>query len=83
MKDFFKDIKTLLIVVLVAIILLMRACSGGKDGTVITEPTIITETITKWDTLKIDSLVYVPKWRTKIKTVHDTCLLYTSPSPRD
>ena len=72
MKDFFKDIKTLLIVVLVAIILLMRACSGGKDGTVITEPTIITETITKWDTLKIDSLVYVPKWRTKIKTVHDT-----------
>jgi len=50
----------------------MRACSGGEDGTVITEPTIITETITKWDTLKIDSLVYVPKWRTKIKTVHDT-----------
>ena len=72
MKDFFKDIKTLLIVVLVAIILLMRTCSGSKDGTVITEPIIITETITKWDTLKIDSLVYVPKWRTKIETIHDT-----------
>lgn len=72
MKDFFKDIKTLLIVVLVAIILLMRACSGGKNGTEITEPTIITETVTKWDTLKIDSLVYVPRWRTKVTTVYDT-----------
>ena len=72
MKETFKDIKTLLIVVLVAIILLMRACSGGKNGTDIAEPTIITETVTKWDTLKIDSLVYVPKWRTKITTIHDT-----------
>jgi hypothetical protein len=72
LKETFKDIKTLLIVVLVAIILLMRACSGGKNGTVITEPTTITKTITKWDTLKIDSLVYVPRWRTKVTTVHDT-----------
>jgi hypothetical protein len=72
LKETFKDIKTLLIVVLVAIILLMRACSGGKNGTDIAEPTIITETVTKWDTLKIDSLVYVPKWRTKITTIHDT-----------
>ena len=72
MKDFFKDIKTLLIVVLVAIILLMRTCSGKKNNNVVTDPTIITETITKWDTLKIDSLVYVPKWRTKIETIHDT-----------
>jgi len=72
LKETFKDIKTLLIVVLVAIILLMRACSGGKNGTDIAEPTIITETVTKWNTLKIDSLVYIPKWRTKITTVHDT-----------
>ena len=72
MKDFFKDIKTLLIVVLIVIILIMRACSGGGNDNVVTEPTIITETVTKWDTLKIDSLVYVPKWRTKIETIHDT-----------
>ena len=72
MKDFFKDIKTLLIVVLIVIILIMRACSGGRNNNVVTDPTIITETITKWDTLKIDSLVYVPKWRTKIETIHDT-----------
>ena len=72
MKDFFKDIKTLLIVVLIVIILIMRACSGGRNNNVVTDPTIITETITKWDTLKIDSLVYIPKWRTKIETIHDT-----------
>lgn len=73
MKDFFKDIKTLLIVVLVAIILLMRACSGKEGkGIAKNEPITITQTVTKWDTLKIDSLVYVPKWRTKIKTIHDT-----------
>ena len=50
----------------------MRACSGGKSGTVVTEPITITKTVTKWDTLKIDSLVYKPQWRTKITTVHDT-----------
>ncbi len=69
MKDFFKNIQNLLIVVLVVIILLMRGCSRNKP---ISEPKIITETIVKWDTLKIDSLVYVPKWRTKVTTIHDT-----------
>ena len=71
MKDFFKNIQNLLIVVLVVIILLMRGCSRNKP---ISEPKIITETIVKWDTLKIDSLVYVPKWRTKVTTIHDTVL---------
>jgi hypothetical protein len=49
----------------------MRGCSRNKP---ISEPKIITETIVKWDTLKIDSLVYVPKWRTKVTTIHDTVL---------
>ena len=72
MKDFFKDIKTLLIVVLIVIIIIMRSCSGDRNNTMIPEPITITQTVTKWDTLKIDSLVYVPRWRTKINTVHDT-----------
>ena len=73
MKDFFKDIKTLLIVVLVAIILLMRACSGKEGkGIAKNEPITITQTVTKWDTVTIDSLVYIPKWKTKIETIHDT-----------
>ena len=37
-----------------------------------TEGSVITKIETKWDTLKIDSLVYVPKWRTRIVTEHDT-----------
>ena len=36
------------------------------------EGSVITKIETKWDTLKVDSLVYIPKWGTKIVTVHDT-----------
>jgi len=74
LKDFFKNIQNVLIVVLVIIILFTRACSGDKNNQTIPDPITITKTITKWDTLKIDSLVYVPKWRTKVTTVHDTIL---------
>jgi hypothetical protein len=55
----------------------MRACSGdGKNNNnvTITTPSTITETRVEWDTLKIDSLVYVPRWKTKVNTVHDTIL---------
>ena len=71
MKDFFKNIQNLLIVVLVVIILLMRSCSGNET---IPEPKITTETIVKWDTVIIEKTQYIPKWRTKVTTVHDTIL---------
>ena len=71
MKDFFKNIQNLLIVVLVIIILIMRSCSGNKN---IPEPKIITETIIEWDTVVIEKTQYVPKWRTKVTTIHDTVL---------
>ena len=58
MKKFFGNIQTLLIVVLVVIILLMRSCSGESD---VTEPKIITKIETKWDTVKVDRPIYVPK----------------------
>ena len=50
----------------------MRACGGRGNNSVITDPITTTETIIKWDTLKIDSLVYIPRWRTKVTTIHDT-----------
>lgn len=50
------------------LLFLQRSCSS----TPIPEPKVITETVTKWDTLKIDSLVYVPKWKTRTETIHDT-----------
>ena len=70
MKDFFKNLQTLLIVVLVAIILLNRNCEGKKSHP--TEPTIITDTIVRYDTVRIEKINYVPKWKTKYITKVDT-----------
>jgi len=55
LKDFFKNLQTLLIVVLVAIILLNRNC-GGKTPQP-TEPTIITDTIIQYDTIRIEKTI--------------------------
>ena len=74
MKDFFKNIQTLLIVVLVIVILLMRQCSG--DNTPV-EPKVITKIETKWDTINIVKKVYVPKWKTKIVKEIDSILVNT------
>lgn len=52
----------------------MRACSGERNNSIVTDPITITDTVVKWDTLKIDRLVYVPRWKTKTNTVHDTVL---------
>lgn len=70
MKDFFKNIQTLLIVVLVVIILLMRSCSG--EGNEITEPQVVTKVVVKYDTIETIKETYIPKWRTKIVTETDT-----------
>ena len=56
----------------------MQQCSGplidlnlfGKKSNTPVVGTVITKVDTKWDTIKIDSLVYIPKWNTKI--VRDT-----------
>jgi len=69
LKDFFKNIQSLLIVTLVVIILFMRACDGGDTPI---EPEVITKIETKYDTITIEKISYVPKWRTKIVTAIDT-----------
>lgn len=74
MKVFFNNIQTLLIVVLVAIILFTRSCSGGKTSV---EPKIITKVETRWDTINIVKEVYIPKWKTKIITQVDSILINT------
>ena len=68
MKDYFKNIQTLLIVVLVVLLFLQRSCSS----TPVPEPKVITETVTKWDTVSITKTEYIPKWKTRIETIHDT-----------
>ena len=76
MKVFFKNIQFLLIVVLVVLLLLQRSCTS--DPTII-EPTIITKVETKWDTITINKIEYVPKWVEKIVTVYenDTIIINT------
>ena len=69
MKDFFKNIQTLLIVVLVVIILFMRSCSGGSDPV---EPEVITKIEVRYDTIETVKETYIPKWKTKIVTEVDT-----------
>ena len=76
MKVFFKNIQFLLIVVLVVLLLLQRSCSSNQD---IIEPTIITKVKTKWDTITINKVEYVPKWIEKVVTVYenDTIIINT------
>lgn len=69
MKDFFKNIQSLLIVVLVVIILFMRSCSGNSDPV---EPEVITKIEVRYDTIETIKETYVPKWKTKIVTEIDT-----------
>lgn len=82
MKQFFSNIKNIIIVALIVIIMIMQQCSGpmfdfnlfgGKTPDPV-EGTVITKIETRWDTVKIDSIVYQPRWRTRVDTVHDTTL---------
>jgi hypothetical protein len=68
-RNYFGDIKTLLIVVLGVIIFLTRSCQGGSD---ITEPQVITEVVTQWDTVKVENTKYVPKVIERIVVNIDT-----------
>jgi len=71
LKSIFNNIQSILIVILVIVILLMRECDGGNSNGGGKIDTTIIETV-KWDTLRIPEITYVPKWRTKIVTEHDT-----------
>lgn len=73
MRNYFGDIKTLLIVVLGVIIFLTRSCQGGSD---ITEPQVITEVVTQWDTVKVENTKYIPKVIERIVVNIDT---FTTP----
>ena len=63
------NLSTLLILVLIVLLILQRECQSPHP---LVNPTVITKVETKWDTLKIDKLMYVPKWKTKTETIHDT-----------
>jgi hypothetical protein len=68
LKDWFKNIQTLLIVALAALLFFQRSCSSPSP----VEPQVITEVITKWDTLKVETKEYIPKYIRKTVVNIDT-----------
>jgi hypothetical protein len=66
MNRFFRDIKNILIVVLLCLALYKFFIQSPPD------PIIIENKITEWDTVKVDSIVYQPKWKTRWRTKWDT-----------
>ena len=68
MKKYLNSLQTVLILILALIILLQSQCSR-KDPV---EPEVVVTIDTKWDTVEVVQIQYVPKWRTKIVTEHDT-----------
>ena len=64
MKDFFKNIQTLLIVVLIALLFFQRSCSSTPTP----DPEVITKIEVRYDTIETVKEVYVPKWRTRVVT---------------
>ena len=73
MKPYFKNIQTLLIVVLLVLLWLQRSCSSSPG---ITEPQVITKVEVRYDTVETVKETYVPKYITRIETVIDT---FTTP----
>ena len=71
MKVWFKNIQTLLVIVLVVIIFLMRGCSSTPAST---EPRIERDTITEYITIEKESIVYQPKIKYITKVDIDTFL---------
>ena len=68
MKDLFKNIQTLLVVVLAALLLYQKGCSSTPS----VESEVITEVVTRWDTLKVATKEYVPKYIRKTVVEIDT-----------
>lgn len=70
MKKYFGDIRNVIILVLIIVILLLRQCSGGNVTP--SEPTIITKTEIKYDTITKEIPKYIPKVVTRIVREVDT-----------
>ena len=70
MKKYFGDIRNVIILVLIIVILLLRQCSGGNVTP--SEPTIITKTEIKYDTITKEIPKYIPKVVTRIVREIDT-----------
>ena len=75
MKNWFRNIQSITIVVLLIIIFFLRECQGTKSTSPTEEGTIV-KIETKYDTIVNTIKTYVPEYRTEVKwktrTIHDT-----------
>lgn len=63
------NLSTLLILALIALLVLQRECQSPPSPV---SSTVITKVETKWDTVSIVKTEYIPKWKTRTETIHDT-----------
>ena len=68
MKKYLNSLQRILIFILALILLYQSQCTKKDD----VEPEVIVTIETKWDTVSVTQTEYVPKWKTKIVTEHDT-----------
>jgi|TARA_R110000796_G_scaffold79272_1_gene176321 hypothetical protein len=75
LKNLFRNIQSITIVVLLIIILFLRECQGTKITSPSEEGTVV-KIETKYDTIVKTLKTYVPEYRTEVKwrirTIHDT-----------
>ena len=78
MKNWFRNIQSITIVVLLIIIFFLRECQGTKSTSPTEEGTIV-KIETKYDTIVNTIETYVPEYRTEVKwktkTIHDTLIV--------
>ena len=63
------NLSTLLILALIALLILQRECQSPPSPV---NSTVITKVETKWDTVSVVKTEYIPKWKTRTETIHDT-----------
>ena len=68
MKNYFRNIQTLLIVVLAVLLFLQRSCSSTPKP----KPEVITEVEVRYDTIKVTETKYIPKYVEKTVVDIDT-----------
>lgn len=68
----FKNALYFTILILITIIILLTTCNNNPP--IKGQDKIVTKTEIKWDTLKVPTPVYIPKWLTKKEFSHDTFL---------
>jgi len=68
LKNYFRNIQTLLIVVLAVLLFLQRSCSSTPKP----KPEVITEVEVRYDTIKVTETKYIPKYVEKTVVDIDT-----------